>query len=287
MEDSLNILIPFGYDHPTQADIQTGKNYVLRRESAVRGLSSLIDALLKEAAEKITLLCYQYNIDPRTFQITSKYNEKLFEAIATILDKLEDDIYELVLNYATRCTESEKRKKNLLAWLVLLGRDNYNLRQTLEKRLWSFSRDLEAMIVTMRLYQYDSAKAVTKIKSNLHTVYAMPEMKTAFTNAQHFKATYIKTKGVKQGNVGSSNSEANNIDRFGKTTVQMSWMRNLRMNYEEKGAAGYVVLRGSNFPCNLCDSKTGWHEIEDTDSFPPFHTSCCCYTIPLFKTENK
>jgi hypothetical protein len=285
MEEALNILIPYGYEPPTEADVRTGKNYVLRREQNARGLSSLIDALLKDSAEEITRLCYQYNVDPKDFLISSKYDEKLFEQIAQILDNLEDEILDIVLEYSMRCTESENRKSALLPWILMLGRGNRNLRQTLEKRLLSFSRDLEAMIVAVRLAKYDMAKAITRIKSNLHAVYVMPEMLAAFKQASKLKATYIKTKGVKHGNVGSSNSEANNIERFAKTTLQMAWMRNQRLNYEEKGAEGYAVLRGSSYPCDLCDSKVGWHPITDTESFPPQHPSCVCYTVPIFKTE--
>ena len=285
MEETLNILIPYGYKEPTEADVRTGKNYVLRRESAAHGLSSLIDALLKDAAEDITKLCYQYNVDPKDFQISSKYNGKLFEQVAKILDNLEEEILDLVLEYSLKCTESEKRRNILLPWILLLGRGNKNLKQTLEKRLFSFSRDLEAMIVAARLAKHDITKAITRIKSNLYTVYTMPEMLAAFKQASKVKATYINTKGVKHGNVGNSNSEANNIDRFAKTTLQMTWMRNQRLNYEESGAAGYVVLRGSSYTCDLCDSKVGWHPIEDTESYPPQHPNCVCFTVPTFKIE--
>lgn len=281
MADALNILIPYGYEPPTENEIKAGKNYVLRRESAARGLSALIDALMQDAAEQITKLCYKYNVDPRTFSITS--NDKLYEQISAILDELEEQILDLVTDYAMRCTESEKRKNALLPWILLLGKRNMNIRQTLERRLYTFSRDLEAMIVAMRLSKYDMTKAVSRIKSNLHAVYVMPEMKAAFANSTLFKATYIRTRGVKHGNVGSSNSEANNIDRFVRTTVQMAWMRNLWMNYEQRGADGYYVSRGSNYPCDLCDSKVGWHPIDDTENFPPYHAHCCCWTIPLFK----
>lgn len=287
MEEALNIPIPYGYEPPTEADVRTGKNYVLKRESAARGLSSLIDALLKDAAEKITTLCYQYNVDPKDFQISSKYNEKLFEQIAQILDNLEEEILDLVLDYSTRCTDSEKRKGALLPWILLLGKNNRNLKQTLEKRLLAFSRDIEAAIVVARLTKLDVTKAITSIKSNLHTIYNMPGMTAAFANSSLFKAVNIRNKGVKQGNVGSSNSEANNIIRFAKTTLQMAWMRNKYLNYEEKGAAGYIVLRGSNYPCALCDSRTGFHLIDDTESFPPQHAHCVCYTVPIFRTKSE
>lgn len=285
MIETLSIIIPEGYDPPKQSDVSAAKNYVLRRESAARGLSSLIDALLKDAAEKITRLCYQYNVDPRTFQIAYSYNEELFKQIAAILDELEDEILDLVTEYSLRCTESEKRKNALLPWLLLLGRGNRNLRQTLENRLFMFSRDLEAMIVAQRLVKNDVTKAITRIKSNLHAAYVMPEMRAAFSNSSLFMARYIRSKGVKKGNVGSSNSEANNIIRYARTTLQMSWMRNLWMNYEQRGSDGYIVIRQSNWDCPLCDSFVGFHPIEDTESFPPQHPACVCLAIPIFKSK--
>mgnify|MGYP006988973890 FL=1 len=78
MANSVYIQLLDIYQPVTDADIQTGKNFVLRRESAANGLASLIDALLKDAAENITRLCYQYNIDPKNFQMSATYNEKLF-----------------------------------------------------------------------------------------------------------------------------------------------------------------------------------------------------------------
>ena len=285
MAEPIQLLLSPEYELPTSADIQTGKNYVLRRESAARGLSLLIDALMKDAAEQITRLCYQYGVDPAKFHISHTYNEKLFEAIAQVLDNLEDEIMDLLMEYAMKCTESEKRRNMLLPWILLLGRKNRNLRQTLEARLRAFMKDMEAAVVVARLTNLDMTKAVSVIKSNLHTVYNMPGMTAAFANSTRFRAENIRTKGVKHGNMGNSNSEANNIDRFAKMTVQMSWMRNQYLNYQERGAAGYYYLRGSNYPCDICQSRVGFHPIEDTDSFPPAHGHCVCYTIPIFRRE--
>lgn len=285
MAETLNILIPYGYAEPTLDDVKKAKNYVLKRESAARSLSSLIDALMKDAAAEITKLCFKYNISPKDFQIASSYNKELFEQVAEILDNLEEEILDLVLDYSTKCAKDEDRKSTLWAWILLLGRDNKNLRQTLETRLRAFSRDIEAMIVATKLAKYDVNKAVTRIKSNLHTVYVMPEMKPAFANASLFKAENIRSKGVKHGYFGNSNSESNNIDRFAVTTLLMAWMRNLWTEYTENGAKGYFVLRGSNYPCDLCDSRRGFHLIDDTESFPPQHPSCVCYAIPLYLKE--
>lgn len=285
MAQDIMIQLSDNFEPISNEDIKKAKNYILRRESAARGLSHLIDGLLEDAAEKITLIAYRYGIDPKNFQFTPKYNEKMFEEIGRVLDELEEEILDFTTSYATKCTEDKDNKPLLLLWVLALGRNNQGLRQTLENRLWMFSRDLEAMLVAVKSAGHDSTKAVNRIKSYLHAVYTMPEMKEPFKDPQSYKATYIRTRGVKYGNQGSSNSEANNILRFGRITVQMGWMHHQYERIKDEGAVGFFVGRGSSYPCSLCDSYTGFHQIDDTDAYPPRHGSCCCWAVPVFEKE--
>jgi len=135
MAESIKIQLSDKYQPVTEADIRTAKNFILRRESCANGVGYLIDGLLEDAAESITMLCYQFNVDWRTFQISSSHNERLYELIANILDQLEDDIMELMLSYSTKCTESDKKKALLLPWILALGIRRKNLQQITEKRI--------------------------------------------------------------------------------------------------------------------------------------------------------
>lgn len=281
MAENIKIQLQDIYEPITQEDVRKAKDYVLRREAAARSLSSLIDSLMEDAAAQITIIAYRYGIDPERFQLASSYNEKMMEEVSTVLDELEDDILDLTLSYATKCTD-DKEDKNLLAlWVLALGRNNQGLRKTLENRLWMLSRDIEAMLVATKSAKYNSTKAIQHIKSYLHTVYTMPEMKPLFRMSQKYKATYIRSKGIKYGNVGSSNSEANNIVRFGRTTVQMGWMHYQQQQAEDDGAAGYWVGRGSEYPCRICDENCGFHTIDEGIGLP-VHPSCQCYAIPVY-----
>ena len=281
---SIKIQLDEKFRPVTQEVIDNARQYVSLREKTADELSSLIEELLKQAAEAITIACYKYDIDPETFTISSTYDEKLFAEISDILDELEDDILDLVLEYSLKCTSKEKNRNNILPWLLTLGRDNRNLQQTLENRLWSFSRDVEALIVAMKLAKRKETEAISRIKSNLHTVYITPEVKAAMKNP-NVQATYIRTKGIKKGNQGNSNSEANNLERFGVITTQMAWMRNLRLDYEEEGAEGFYVIRTTNYDCPLCDSHVGFHKLTETEHFPPYHASCLCLPIPIYIKE--
>ena len=285
MADTIKIQLDDAFLPVTDEQVKEGKAFVLKRERAATALATLVDALLVTAAADITQICYRYGVEPKDFQLSSRYNEKMFEEVAQVLDELEDEILDYISVYSTKCTKDNDEKKLLLLWILALGKNNMGLRKSLEQRLRVFSRDVEAMIVAAKLAKMDASKAVTTIRSYIHTAYQMPGMASAFKNASLFKAEYIRTRGVKQGNVGSSNSEANNILRFARTTLQMGWMRWLREEYDREGAIGFYVLRGSTYPCSLCDSKVGFHTIGDVESFPPYHSSCCCWTVPVFERD--
>ena len=285
MAETIKIQLEDAFLPVTEEQVKEGKSFVLKRERAATALATLVDALLVTAAVDITQICYRYGVEPKDFHLSSRYNEKMFEEVAQVLDELEEEILDYISVYSTKCTKDDDEKKLLLLWILALGKNNVGLRKSLEQRLRIFSRDVEAMIVAAKIAKMDASKAVTTVRSYIHTAYQMPGMATAFKNASQFKAEYIKTRGVKHGNVGSSNSEANNIDRFVKTTVQMAWMHYQHELYEERGAAGYYVLRGSTYPCDLCDSKVGFHTMDDIDGSPPFHPNCCCYAVPVFERD--
>lgn len=270
------------YQAPSQQDIDAAKQFILQREENARMLEDKIDELLADAAEKIVIICYRYDVDPQKLYIASCFNEQMMNEIAEVMDELEEEILALMQEYATRSTKDRDRINALLLWMASLGRGNRNLRDTLEGYLYKFMKDLEAAIAALRFADATIGDAVTKVKTNLHTIYTMPEVMAAFKNASEFAATYIQSRGVQKGGVGLSNNGSTNVTNMARLTLQMVWMRSHRLEMEEDGAAGFYVLRGSNYPCDYCDSKVGFHPMTDIDYFPPFHGHCCCYVVPIF-----
>lgn len=270
------------YQAPSQQDIDAAKQFILQREENARMLEDKIDELLADAAEKIVIICYKYDVDPQKLYIASGFNEQMMNEIAEVMDELEEEILAMMQEYATRSTKDRDRINALLLWMASLGRGNRNLRDTLEGYLYKFMKDLEAAIAALRFADATMADAVTKVKTNLHTIYTMPEVIASFKNASEFAATYIQSRGVQKGGVGLSNNGSTNVTNMARLTLQMVWMRSRRLEMEEDGAAGFYVLRGSNYPCDYCDSKVGFHPMTDIDYFPPFHGHCCCYVVPIF-----
>ena len=269
------------YKSPTQADINAAKKFILQRDGYARLLENRVDEILDEAAERIVIICYRYNVDPQYLYFGSGFNEQMMSDISAVMDELEQQILDLINEYATVPEASASNKNAILLWIATLGRGGKNLQGTLDGYLFKFMKDLEAAVAALRYANATMAEAVTKIKTHLHTIYTMPEVMAAFKEASTFAATYIQSKGVQQGGVGLSNNGSTNVTKMARVTLQMAWMRSYRMDFEESGAVGFYVLRGSSYPCSLCDSKAGFHVIDETDYFPPFHPNCCCYVMPI------
>ena len=276
------------YRLPTQEDITSAKQFILRRNDYARLLESKVDDYLEDAAQDIVTICYKYNVDPKDFAINSKYNEKMMVEISEVMDELEADIMSFIYDYSLRVTDDKKHRNLLAAWIATLGRGNKNLQDTLDGYLYKTMKDWEAAIAALRFANVAMADVVTKVKSYLHSIYTMPEVTAAFKHADDFNATYIQSHGVTSGGVGLSNNGSTNVTNMAKTTLQMAWMREQGIEFDESGAAGYYQLRGSSYPCDICDDEVGFHEgIEEIYTKPYPHPHCCCYRIPIFSLKDE
>lgn len=280
MAEPITISLPDIYEDITEEDISKEKNWTLRRNDNAVLLSSLVVTLLQDAIRQLTQIAYKYNCRPEQFQFSQ--DKKLREEVAQVMEELEADIMELVETYSLKETKDKDRRALLLPWLLALSsKGSKDLQSTLHARLTQFLFDTEAQIAAMKLAKYDQTKATTRAISTMKAVYTAPEVQAAFKKPS--AAKYIKSKGVHTGNKGLSSSGAYNVESFAYQTAVLGWERSHYMDYQEKGAEGFYVLRGSTYPCDLCDSKVGFHKIDEVEALPPFHSHCQCYSVPVFK----
>ena len=78
MADSIRLKLDTSkYATPTQADINAAKQFILQREEYARLLESRVDELLNDAAERIVIICYRYNVEPKNLYFGSGFNEQM------------------------------------------------------------------------------------------------------------------------------------------------------------------------------------------------------------------
>lgn len=280
------------YRMPTQKEVDNAKKYILRRENYAQILDSRVDAILTDAAGRIAQICLKYKIPAKDFTMTS--NQQMFEEVSDVMDEVDEQIMELIRQFSTASTKSESHKHLLLLWIAALGRDNMNLQQTLDGYLNRYLYDLEALIAAYKLRMEDNpsfkqSAAITQIKSAQRSVYTTATVVSAMRGINQMQARYIRTHGVHRDDVplpivGSSNSNANNVISMAKQTMRMAWMREQLMDFKEDGAKGYIQMRGSSYPCEICDSEAGVYQGDFNDMLSrPFpHPNCMCFRVPLF-----
>ena len=209
------------------------------------------------------------------------------------MDEACDEILEYIKEYATKCTENESRAYMLVLYILSLGRNKMNFERTLQNYMRRYLYDIEAMIAAYKYAGYSLPMALVKAKNAYRNVYQQPEVKAAY-KVPTMKAMYIKSKGIHYdfqtgiATVGLSSNGSTNVIYLAETTLNMTWMRSEAMDYKEKGTTGYYQLRGSNYPCQLCDSEVGFHlGIDNIINDPYPHPHCMCYRIPIYSLQTK
>lgn len=270
------------YREPTEEEIRDAKDYVLRMSEYSDLLGDMVMDVLQDAAERIVLICYKYNIAPKDFKFAA--NKQMQDEVYEVMDDVDEEIFDMVEDYSVKCTDNKSIIALLLAWLLLLGRGNKGFRATLADKLRQFLYDLEAQIAAMKMAGYSSEIAVQRIIETLTSVYSSPEMQRAIMRPLNAAAYYIQQGGNHPGNVGQSSSGANNVISMVKTTLNMVWQKALYYIYKMRGAVGYYQLRGSNYNCDVCDSYVGFHKgLDGINEKPMVHPNCYCYRIPVYE----
>lgn len=271
------VILPFGYT--TDEDTDQYRKWALRRNRNADYAASIIDELLQDAVRKLTKVAYKYNCKPEEWKFSQ--NKELMKEVAEIMDELEDEIFAIMEEYSLNETPTKERHNYLLPlFLALTSKGAKDLRGVLHLRLMQFLYDTEAQIAAMKLAGYNQTKAVTRILSTMNTVYSSPEVNTAYRKRS--SAMYLISRGIHENNKGLSSSGAINVSNLARQTAVIMWLKSQLMTFDEKGAVGFYQLRGSDFPCNICDEEEGLHINEDWKNTSYPHAHCQCWRIPVY-----
>lgn len=139
--------------------------------------------------------------------------------------------------------------------------------------LGRFASDIVRMIEACSLLGYGRSET----ESAVRTGYRNPYVLSVVTKANG-KGGSITVPSYGRGVYRSSYMS---IVRNVRETVSAAWSEAVMEYGRESGAVGYRVLRGSSYPCAVCDDLTvGIHPMDE--SLVPAHTSCRCYVVFVY-----
>ena len=109
-------------------------------------------------------------------------------------------------------------------------------------------------------------------------------VKSIGENLKHPYANPLLADGISapltygRGRTNSMFTALSGLTRYG---IESAWMKNWEIKTISDGAIGWIVQRGSSYPCPQCDENCGFHSISDGTELPQ-HLSCCCFAIPIY-----
>lgn len=249
---------------PSEADIEAAKAYLRERLEYEQAMTTLLENVMKEAAEKIVDICYSAGVNPQSFRYSNLPVRVQFD-IDEVIQRLQEAIDDYFLTLAI--ADHEENRDKILPFI--LG-ENHGM--TFAERLENYCdkyRDELMVLVGAGLFLGIAKSALVKsIGENLKHPYA----NQLLSDGIEVPLTYGR---------GKSNSMFTALYGLTKYGIESAWMQHWELKTEADGAIGWIVQRGSSYPCPQCDDNCGFHSIDEGTQLPQ-HLSCCCFAVPIY-----
>lgn len=247
---------------PSNADIESAKEYLRQRLDAEHSMAYNLESLMREAAERIVAICYAANVSPKGFNynlLSLSVQHKIDEVIEWLRDLIDDYFQTLAI---AEHTDTED------AVLPLILGENHGM--TFDERLDDYCakyKDELMLLIGAGLFLGVAESALIRSLNE---------------NIRHPYANQLLAEGIDapitygRGRTNSMFTAINDLTRFG---IAQAWMASQYINNRRHGCIGWFVMRGSSYPCELCDSYVGFHA--DESELPPYHGHCACFAVPV------
>lgn len=248
---------------PTETDIQKAKQYLLERLDAERSMLYHLERLMRKAAEDIVALLYAKGISVDTLKY-NRLQKQVEESINEIILNLQESIADI---FETLAIADHEENRNTILPFILGENHGANFDERLTDYVGKYKNELLLLVGAGLLLGIGKSALAKSIGDNLRQPYANPMLKDGIEESISYG----------RGRTNSMFTAIGNLTRFG---IAEAWMKNQYINNRKDGCIGWLVQRGSHFPCELCDSKVGFHA--DESDLPLYHSHCCCYAVPIY-----
>lgn len=242
--------------------------YVMRRLGYERFFSARLRTLLLKAVDDIIQASFRRGFRGASFSFED--DEVLMRRVNQIVDTLKRQINDEIEGIASlSAVEKDDSDEFVTDFLKepLYGRKRADLLDKYGNRLISETERYIAAGIMLDMGEKEIQESYAQ------------EYEHPYTDSIINEAYGKKDAGsfVHYGR-GSINSSFKELDRLGRSVIAITWMAE-QNDYERRdGKSGFLVFRGSSYPCSLCDEQTGWvHDFDD--ELPPFHNRCVCYAV--------
>lgn len=199
-------------------------------------------------------------------------------------DELEALIHDLVAQIMADvellAVDEHDRRDAIL--LYMMGeRNGDTLEGRVSKRCHTFFNEVFAVYAAGKLLNLNETSLLSSIKANfkhpwenevLVAVREKIERGEVTGNIEDFEEPHFG-RGVEISSMGA-------LQTMTAYAIGDAWMWWGHEDALSKGAKGYFVVRGSSYPCDICnEAAASFHPIEDTEHIVPLHMNCVCCIV--------
>lgn len=248
---------------PSEADIETAKAYLRQRLDAERSMSYNLSIVMREAAERIVEILYSANIHPTV----ASYGD-LPLRVQWDIDEVVQWLKETIDDYfVTLAIADHEENRNTILPFILGENHGANFDERLTDYVGKYKNELLLLVGAGLLLGIGKSALAKSIGDNLRQPYANPMLKDGI----EAPLTYGR---------GKSNAMYNAIGSLTRNGIAGAWMKNFYIETRKNGCIGWLVQRGSSYPCEICQAYVGLQTSEE--NLPPFHLNCVCYAVPIY-----
>lgn len=256
---------------PTDKEIEEGKEYLHQRLDAELSMRTNLQIVMIEAAKQIIDISYRYKISPELFRFSAnrQLQKEVDAIILSLLEIIEDYTYTLAV--ATH----EDNKNAIVAYIT---RESYGktFAQRTREYVDRFSKEVETAIAAGLLLNLSKDRLLSSIRQSAKTPLLNEYIQKVISDGYPI----VSRVGVQESfGVGRTVSSWIALSDLTEYAVAEGWMKHWELQTKASGAVGFFVMRGSSYPCNICDDKVGFHT--EWDKLPPYHGHCKCFVVPI------
>lgn len=226
------------------------------------GMEQVVSGAVLMTVRQILAILRTRRLDRDTFTFAS--DKSVDDAVNELLMQLSDAII-LETEKRTKMTVEDEDNPAVIAWI---------------------RRPIEGKTLTERMDQHTS-----NLKRVIETFIATMLSEDASVNGLLPRfLPWLDTHSFQFGR-GMASNPINGMYHLSADTINDGMIHGSLLSYERDGAVGYMVYRGTNFPCELCDDVCfGANGRRRLYSFEeecpvPVHPNCRCYTVAVYAED--
>lgn len=258
----------------TEEDLEKARVYIRSRIENEISMQNDVGRLLDEYARKLVDLVYKGVVKDGNFRNSSEVEALIDELITRLID----DCMTLAVD------EHDSERDNIIAYV---GREwkGDDLQGRVGKRAWTFADEVVTTAVAAVAMGVGKSKALKSIRNSSYRPWENDIIVSArekvFRGELSLNGLDLNARHYGHGIPISSEKGLADITLFG---VGEGWMYYDYIFNKAAGAIGFIPVRSSSIPCDICDDHANRFHFISEDA-PQYHLHCVCAIIWIYKKD--